>query len=697
MTRATPSGSGGRARRPWPRSRRPREVRVVRDFPSATDARVRVQEHHSEPEHDGGDGEGHERGVLCHHASGSSNPTASLRSWSNTASAVHRLRVLHEELDACRACSETIRPVVHGPAIPEPGPVDWPGPRPERGRLRAAVRVDRRQDPLPVDSKRRRAPQRRRSASASTSPPSRAAFRGRRRAEATGRPAPTRSFAAARSSSARSRSSGPRSSCRSEPWRFPLRGPSSEEGPARRGGRGLPARALSRGWTSTSWPCPTRAGPRPGTAPSPGRPGLEGAADPVTTRRRPAGARRLSRCAARLPRRAADESSRCGFVAFGFWAWARSAPCWRRRAATAAARPATDPSAPSTRTAPDAVRDRRLQPERVQHRFRGAGHRARHAGGRRLLARRVRRAGSSTSLEDATDVPSGMGPGNVGSCTGSTPTQTPKAEGTTCATDGGTVCDGQGACVECVVDGDCTSNLCVDGTCAPVTCTNLVKDGEETDVDCGGTQCLPCADTKACLVDADCESDVCTCDARQAPTCSDTTSNGDETGVDCGGPDCPTCMNGQACAVDADCTNDSCVNLVCADPTCTDLSRTAPRPTSIAAALHHQVHDPGYACALDTDCVGQMRVVDVCTQINGCDAANTEDHTSQANVTVTQQRPDLHAEVHLRERRHDCEDRRRLHLPSAARRRGRQLGRRCPRAAARSCRSPMGGTTRTSR
>ncbi len=244
--------------------------------------------------------------------------------------------------------------------------------------------------------------------------------------------------------------------------------------------------------------------------------------------------------------------------------------------------------------------------------------------------------GSSTSLEDATDVPSGMGPCNVGSCTGSTPTQTPKAEGTTCATDGGTVCDGQGACVECVVDGDCTSNLCVDGTCAPVTCTNLVKDGEETDVDCGGTQCLPCADTKACLVDADCESDVCTGDVCQAPTCSDTTSNGDETGVDCGGPDCPTCMNGQACAVDADCTNDSCVNLVCADPTCTDLVQNGTETDVDCGGSCTTKCMTGDACALDTDCVGQMCVADVCTQINGCDAANTEDHTSQANVTITQ-------------------------------------------------------------
>ncbi len=50
-----------------------------------------------------------------------------------TASAVHRLRVLHEELDACRACSEMIGPVVHGPAIESPVLLIGQAPGPREG------------------------------------------------------------------------------------------------------------------------------------------------------------------------------------------------------------------------------------------------------------------------------------------------------------------------------------------------------------------------------------------------------------------------------------------------------------------------------------------------------------------------------------------------------------------------------------
>jgi hypothetical protein len=54
----------------------------------------------------------------------------------------------------------------------------------------------------------------------------------------------------------------------------------------------------------------------------------------------------------------------------------------------------------------------------------------------------------------------------------------------------------------------------------PPSCSDGVKNGDETDIDCGGTLCLPC------------------------PGCSDGIKNGDETGIDCGGPDCPACQPG---------------------------------------------------------------------------------------------------------------------------------------------------------
>src|SRR6185436_20624953 len=129
------------------------------------------------------------------------------------------------------------------------------------------------------------------------------------------------------------------------------------------------------------------------------------------------------------------------------------------------------------------------------------------------------------------------------------------AMGTDCTEMSGKKCDGNGDCVECLMDADCTpvTETC-DAThaCVPVACGNNMIDVGETDIDCGGLVCSKCADTKMCLIDNDCQSGVCstTC---QAPTCSDMTTNGDETDEDCGGS-CPSaCADGKMCLTAADC------------------------------------------------------------------------------------------------------------------------------------------------
>ena len=50
-----------------------------------------------------------------------------------TASTVHRLKVLHAELDGCRACSDMIGPVVHGPPISSPVLLIGQAPGPREG------------------------------------------------------------------------------------------------------------------------------------------------------------------------------------------------------------------------------------------------------------------------------------------------------------------------------------------------------------------------------------------------------------------------------------------------------------------------------------------------------------------------------------------------------------------------------------
>jgi hypothetical protein len=100
------------------------------------------------------------------------------------------------------------------------------------------------------------------------------------------------------------------------------------------------------------------------------------------------------------------------------------------------------------------------------------------------------------------------------------------ANGTSCAT-GASCCSGiciQGLCAAtgttCGQTGaGCNGNAgCCSGFCGGLgvcivpqpTCTDGVKDANETDTDCGGSVCATCASGKACLANFDCQSKMCT-------------------------------------------------------------------------------------------------------------------------------------------------------------------------------------------
>jgi len=94
---------------------------------------------------------------------------------------------------------------------------------------------------------------------------------------------------------------------------------------------------------------------------------------------------------------------------------------------------------------------------------------------------------------------------------------------------------------------------CTDGPrCAEPTCSDGVRNGDETDIDCGGPDCATCANGKTCVDDEDCASETCIDDFCRLPSCSDGVRNGDETDVDCGGS-CAPCEVGERCEVADDC------------------------------------------------------------------------------------------------------------------------------------------------
>src|SRR5438132_159576 len=78
-----------------------------------------------------------------------------------------------------------------------------------------------------------------------------------------------------------------------------------------------------------------------------------------------------------------------------------------------------------------------------------------------------------------------------------------------------------------------------------MTCSDGVRDGDESDVDCGGG-CVPCGAGRTCNGGGDCASGFCTNTVCDAASCSDGTKNGGESDVDCGGG-CMGCAQGKAC------------------------------------------------------------------------------------------------------------------------------------------------------
>jgi hypothetical protein len=84
------------------------------------------------------------------------------------------------------------------------------------------------------------------------------------------------------------------------------------------------------------------------------------------------------------------------------------------------------------------------------------------------------------------------------------------------------------------------------------SCTDGIKNGDETAVDCGGASCSPCPTASQCTDGSDCASAHCVDDVCREPACDDGIRNGDEGDIDCGGTsDCPVCVERCVCASSA--------------------------------------------------------------------------------------------------------------------------------------------------
>ncbi len=181
---------------------------------------------------------------------------------------------------------------------------------------------------------------------------------------------------------------------------------------------------------------------------------------------------------------------------------------------------------------------------------------------------------SSGKCEEGTCAEDGEDPQPGETCSNS------KKDGDETDTDCGGSCSPCANGKSCSANGDCTSGNCDGGVCAESSgpgpgpagdCNDSAKNGDESDTDCGGS-CSACADGKACYAPTDCVSGKCeggVCvSAGPSVSCSDGIKNGDESDTDCGGSCAQKCDNEKACNSNDDCLSFKCEGNLCKGADC---------------------------------------------------------------------------------------------------------------------------------
>jgi len=167
-------------------------------------------------------------------------------------------------------------------------------------------------------------------------------------------------------------------------------------------------------------------------------------------------------------------------------------------------------------------------------------------------------------------------------CNAGVPANTPMASGSACSQDGGTLCDGQGACVVCVAPSDCPGadteckwRTCTANKCGVAQAAAGTPSATQVVGDCAQKQCDSQGNLVSVGLTADvhvdnngCTYDVCTAGKPENPAALTGTPCTDNGGALCDGKgicvgclstaDCPAAAN--ACQIPA-CSNNACSPL----------------------------------------------------------------------------------------------------------------------------------------
>ncbi|XXX74431.1 hypothetical protein WMF30_42970 [Sorangium sp. So ce134] len=100
--------------------------------------------------------------------------------------------------------------------------------------------------------------------------------------------------------------------------------------------------------------------------------------------------------------------------------------------------------------------------------------------------------GAVVEVDDNDDVPDDRSECTIDACRDGAPVNEPVEVGTWCSLADGGLCNAAGACVQCLVDADCPTEVCLDDVCQEPTCEDGRLNGDEGGIDCGGSSCPPC-------------------------------------------------------------------------------------------------------------------------------------------------------------------------------------------------------------
>lgn len=189
-------------------------------------------------------------------------------------------------------------------------------------------------------------------------------------------------------------------------------------------------------------------------------------------------------------------------------------------------------------------------------------------------------AGAIVNVADDSDVPADDGQQCTSDvCTSGAPSHPPLASGTTCSQGGGAVCNGAGACVECLTASTCpgTDTECAMRTCTSNTCgfsfqPSGTATSSQTPGDCHQNQCDGAGNLANAVFDADvpddgmqCTDDLCSSGTPSHTPVSMGTACTEGGGTECDGSGmCVQCLAPSDCpGVDNACQTRTCVVGAC--------------------------------------------------------------------------------------------------------------------------------------